>query len=47
VISTDAHSVSGLDNVRWGVDMARRGWLTAGQVLNTLDADAFRTAVRP
>jgi hypothetical protein len=36
-----------LDNVRWGVDMARRGWLTAGQVLNTLDVDAFGAAVRP
>jgi DNA polymerase (family X) len=47
VVSTDAHSVSGLDNVRWGVDMARRGWLTRGDVLNALDVDAFRAAVRP
>ena len=36
-----------LDHLRWGVDMARRGWLTRGDVLNTLDVDAFRRAVRP
>ena len=47
VISTDAHSTGELDHLRWGVDMARRGWLTRGEVLNTLDADAFRRAVRP
>jgi DNA polymerase (family 10) len=47
VVSTDAHSVGGLDSVRWGVDMARRGWLTRSDVLNALDVDAFRAAVRP
>lgn len=47
VISTDAHSVTALDDLRWGVDMARRGWLTSEDVLNTLDADRFRQAVRP
>ena len=47
VVSTDAHSVSALRNVRWGVDMARRGWLTKGDVLNTRGVDEFRQAVRP
>jgi DNA polymerase (family 10) len=47
VVSTDAHSVGGLDNLRWGLDMARRGWLTRDRVLNTLDVEAFRRAVRP
>ena len=47
VISTDAHSVSALRNVRWGVDMARRGWLTKGDVLNTRGVEEFRQAVRP
>lgn len=47
VISTDAHSVKALENVRWGIDMARRGWVRKGEVLNTLDADGFREAVRP
>jgi DNA polymerase (family 10) len=47
VISTDAHSVKALRNVRWGVDMARRGWLTSAEVLNTRGVDEFRQAVRP
>lgn len=34
-ISTDAHSPADLDNVRYGINQARRGWLTAGDVLNT------------
>ncbi|MGC9349913.1 MAG: DNA polymerase/3'-5' exonuclease PolX [Anaerolineae bacterium] len=34
-ISTDAHSVRTLDHMRFGVDQARRGWLTAEDVLNT------------
>jgi DNA polymerase (family 10) len=34
-ISTDAHSVSGLDHMRLGVAQARRGWLSADDVLNT------------
>jgi DNA polymerase (family 10) len=35
VISTDAHSVTGLGNLRWGVQMARRGWASPADVLNT------------
>ena len=34
VVSTDAHSVRGLDVMRFGVDQARRGWLEARHVLN-------------
>ncbi len=34
-ISSDAHSVSELDLLRWGVDQARRGWVTARSVANT------------
>lgn len=47
VVSSDAHSSRALANARFGVDMARRGWLGAADVLNTLDADAFAAAVRP
>jgi DNA polymerase (family X) len=47
VISTDAHSTSQLKNVRFGVAMARRGWVRRGEVLNALAPDAFRRAVRP
>ena len=34
-ISTDAHSVNALKYMRFGVDQARRGWVTADDVLNT------------
>lgn len=34
VVSSDAHSVARLDNVRYGVDQARRGWLQANQIVN-------------
>jgi DNA polymerase (family 10) len=34
-LSTDAHSAAGLDLMRFGVGQARRGWLEAGDVLNT------------
>jgi DNA polymerase (family 10) len=47
VISADAHSTNAIRNLRWGVAMARRGGVRRGEVLNTLDADAFAAAVRP
>lgn len=34
-ISTDAHSVSDLNFMRYGVDQARRGWLEPGDVINS------------
>jgi histidinol phosphatase-like PHP family hydrolase len=30
-INPDAHSVAGLRNVRYGVNIARKAWLTAGR----------------
>jgi len=35
VISTDAHAPAGLDDMRYGVDQARRAWLEPKDVLNT------------
>jgi DNA polymerase (family X) len=35
VVSTDAHSVRGLGNMRLAVHTARRGWATAPDVVNT------------
>ena len=46
VISTDAHSVTALGNLRWGVQMARRAWLGPDDVLNTRDLDALRPLLR-
>ena len=39
VVSTDAHSVRGLDNMRLAVHTARRGWATAADVVNTRPLD--------
>ncbi|MBA3515910.1 MAG: PHP domain-containing protein [Pyrinomonadaceae bacterium] len=47
VISVDAHSTGALHNLKYGVAMARRGWLRQGEVLNTLGAKDFAKAVRP
>jgi DNA polymerase (family 10) len=38
-INPDAHSVAGLESVRWGVEVGRKGWLAAPQVLNTWTLD--------
>jgi DNA polymerase (family 10) len=47
VISTDAHSVRAMNNLKFGVAMARRGWVTRKEVLNTLNTAAFARAVKP
>jgi DNA polymerase (family 10) len=46
VISTDAHHTRHLANMKYGVLTARRGWLEAADVLNTLDAGVFRKAMQ-
>jgi DNA polymerase (family 10) len=46
VISTDAHRTSHLELMRYGVEQARRAWLTPGDVLNTLPLDDFLDALR-
>ena len=34
-ISTDAHSVNAFQYIRFGIDQARRAWLSADDVINT------------
>ncbi len=46
VVSTDAHSVTALGNLRWGVQIARRAWIEPGHVLNTLDLPTMRSLLR-
>ena len=46
VISTDAHTTTNLSFIRYGVTMARRGWLEKKNVINTLPADEFLAALR-
>jgi DNA polymerase (family 10) len=45
-ISTDAHSIDQLDFMRFGIDQARRGWLGAGDVLNTRRLDELIALLR-
>jgi DNA polymerase (family X) len=46
MISTDAHHPKHLLNMRYGVKMARRGWLEPGDVMNTLPLEQFEQFVR-
>jgi DNA polymerase (family X) len=46
VISTDAHSTQHLPFIRYGVTMARRGWLEKKDVINTLPVKEFLGALR-
>ncbi|MEP6636032.1 MAG: DNA polymerase/3'-5' exonuclease PolX [Acidobacteriota bacterium] len=47
VISVDAHSMGAMNNLKYGVGIARRGWVRWDEVLNTLSVKAFQKAVRP
>jgi len=46
VISTDSHVASNLSFIRYGVVMARRGWLEKKDVINTLPTREFLEALR-
>lgn len=41
VINTDSHAVSHMDNMFYGVAVARRGWAEKKDILNTLSAKDF------
>ncbi len=43
-IGPDAHAPHGLDNVEFGIGIARKGWLEAADVLNTRPASAVIAA---
>ena len=46
VINPDAHDTAGLDYVQTGINAARKGWLTAEQVLNTRSLAGVREYLR-
>ncbi len=46
VISTDSHSTRGLQAMRYGVQMARRGWIEKKDVINTLSLENLLAALR-
>ncbi len=45
-LASDAHRIEELDQLRYAVDMARRAWLTPGQVLGSRSTDALLELVR-
>jgi DNA polymerase (family 10) len=46
VVDSDAHDRGEWQNLVWGIDIARRGWLEARDVINTLPLDGFLAVVR-
>ena len=40
-IDPDAHTLDGLDDMRYGIGIARKGWLSAGDVVNTMKTEAL------
>jgi DNA polymerase (family X) len=46
VINTDAHHTSHFEKIKYGILQARRAWLTAKDVLNTLPEKEFRQAMK-
>lgn len=46
LISVDAQSVGAVNNLKFGVGVARCGWVRRGEVLNALPVAAFKKAVR-
>ncbi|MBN1595656.1 DNA polymerase/3'-5' exonuclease PolX [candidate division FCPU426 bacterium] len=45
-VSSDAHNRVGLENVRFGINQARRGWLEAKDILNTRPLKVLRRLLR-
>jgi DNA polymerase (family 10) len=46
VISTDAHSANALSRLQWGIQVARRAWVQAGDVINTRPVEELRASLR-
>ncbi|NNG67455.1 DNA polymerase/3'-5' exonuclease PolX [Caldanaerobacter subterraneus] len=45
-INPDAHSVDGLEDVKYGVGIARKGWLKARDVINTYEVEEVLSILR-
>lgn len=45
-INPDAHTTEGIDDIRWGVSTARKGWFTPDRVVNSWPLERFREWVR-
>lgn len=45
VIDTDTHHINSLDNMKWGVSVARRGWCEKKDVANTRGLEEFKKSI--
>jgi DNA polymerase (family 10) len=46
VINTDSHHTSHMEKIKYGILQARRAWLSKQDILNTLPAETFATAIK-
>lgn len=45
-LGTDSHHKDGMDNMRYGVAMARRGWASKKDIVNTLNLAEFKKSIK-
>lgn len=45
-LGTDAHNKDGLNNMRYGISVARRGWATKKDIINTLSLKDFEKVIK-
>jgi DNA polymerase (family 10) len=45
-VNPDAHTVAGIDDMRYGIGIARKGWLRPADVLNAMELEALQTFFR-
>lgn len=45
-IDTDTHHLENMDNMKWGISVARRGWATGNDIINTLSLREFEKLLK-
>lgn len=45
-LGTDAHHIDGMNNMMWGVSVARRGWAEEKDIINTLSLPEFEKLIK-
>ena len=45
-LGTDAHHIDQMDFMEWGVSVARRGWATKKDIINTLSYNEFDKLIK-
>lgn len=46
VINTDSHAVGHMDNMKYGVSVARRGWCTVNDIINTMSYEELNKWIK-